>query len=244
MTHVKICGCMRVEDALAAQDAGAGFVGLMFAPSSRRRLTVEQAREIVEAVGGGTNAVPLLSIHDERDPIAWFQRGADALERLLVRRRPLTVGVFEDQELSEVNAIAEACGLDLIQLSGSESWTDCLLANRQVVKAVDVPKGATGDDVIAGLEGGSAIAFVLDSSRGRGIAIDREIAAAVAERVPVWLAGGLTPDNVQETVERVRPWAVDVSTGVETNGVKDAEKIHAFVQAAGRAGTAIGERSS
>lgn len=228
---------MRVEDALAAKEAGADFVGLVFAPGSRRRLSIEQAQAIVGALGAPLRELtqaepPSLHRSAEGDAVEWFRRGAEALERLLARKRPLTVGVFEDQPLEEVNTIADECSLDLIQLSGRESWADCLLANREVVKAVEVPPGAAGDDIIAGLEAGGAIACLLDVSRGRGIAVERGAAAVVASRLPVWLAGGLTPENVSDAVRQVRPWAVDVSSGVETDGAKDTGKIRAFVSAA------------
>jgi len=232
VTRVKICGCMLVSDALAAKDAGADFVGLMFAPESRRRLSVEEGRAIVASLVGRTPEPPLLSLGADGDTASWFQHGADALDRLLVRRRPLTVGIFEDQTLAEVNTIADAVGLDLIQLSGSETWADCLLANRQVVKAVEIPDGASSGDVLATIEGGTAIACLLDGSRGQGVPIDSGIAADIAHGLPVWLAGGLSPENVSEIVAQARPWAVDVSSGVETDGAKDAEKIRAFVQAA------------
>ncbi len=238
---------MRAEDALAAQEAGADFVGLVFAPGSRRRLSVEQARKIVEALGtplselgqaepppyyGSPKGEAFGGRGPEGDAVEWFRHGAEALERLLARKRPLTVGVFEDQPLEEANTIADACGLDLIQFSGRESWADCLLANRQVIKTVEVSPDAAGDDVIAALEPGTAIACLLDVSRGRGVAVDRGQAAALAARLPVWLAGGLTPENISDAVREVRPWAADVSSGVETNGAKDAAKIHAFVLAA------------
>ena len=258
MTRVKICGCMRIEDALAAKEAGADFVGLVFAPNSRRRLDIEEAQAIVGALG-----VPLRELGQDEPPpsilspkagafgghgpegdaIEWFRHGAEALDRLLARKRPLTVGVFEDQSMEEVDTIADEAGLDLIQLSGREAWADCLLANRQVVKAVDVPAGASPEDVIAGFEAGSAIACLLDISRGHGLVIDREVAAGVAARLPIWLAGGLTPSNVSDVARRVRPWAVDVSSGVETDGAKDASKIRAFVEAAKEAVASV-ERSA
>ncbi len=232
MTRVKICGCMLVSDALAAKEAGADFVGLMFAPESRRRLTVEEGRAIVAALTRRTHEPPLLSLGADGDTASWFRHGAEALDRLLVRRRPLTVGVFENQTLDEVNTIADAVGLDLIQLSGDETWAECLLANRQVVKAVDAPDGTSGTAIVDDIEGGTAIACLLDGSRGQGVAIDPAVAADVAARLPVWLAGGLTPENVAGLVEQVQPWAVDVSSGVETDGAKDIAKIHAFVEAA------------
>ena len=248
MTRVKICGCMWVEDALAAKEAGADFVGLMFAPDSRRRLAIEEAQAIVEALGRPLremeqDAPPPLTHGPEGGVVEWFRHGAEALERLLARKRPLAVGVFENQSLEEVNTIADEAGLDLVQLSGRESWADCLLANRQVIKAIDVPRAATGDDVIATFQAGTAIACLLDVSRGQGIALDRGTAAAVAARLPVWLAGGLAPESVAEAIRAVRPWAVDVSSGVETDGAKDAEKIRAFIKAAREATSAV-ERSA
>lgn len=240
MTRVKICGCMRIDDALAAKEAGADFVGLLFARDSRRRLAIEDAQAIVEALGAPLrsleqNEPPPLHHGAEGGAAEWFRHGAEALDRLLARKRPLTVGVFEDQPLEEVNTIADETGIDLIQLGGRESWADCLLANRQVIKTVDMPAGATAEDVVAALQAGTAIASLLDVSRGRGIAVDRKTAADVAARLPVWLAGGLTPENVSDVVRDVRPWLVDVSSGVETGGAKDAAKIRAFVLAAGMA---------
>jgi phosphoribosylanthranilate isomerase len=240
MTRVKICGCMRIEDVLAAREAGADFVGLMFARDSRRRLTIEDAQALVEALGPSLRTLeqdepPPVRHGNEGSATEWFRHGADALDRLLARKRPLTVGVFEHQPMEDVNTIADEVGIDLIQLSGREAWGDCLLANRQVIKTVDASAAASAKDVIAAIEPGTAIAALLDISRGRGIAFDRDVAARVAAELPVWLAGGLTPGNVDSIVRDVRPWLVDVSSGVETQGAKDAAKIRDFVQAAGMA---------
>lgn len=240
---------MRVEDVLAAKDAGADFVGLMFAHSSRRRVSIEDAQALVEAAGPslrdlGQSEPPPLYHAAASDAAAWFTEGALALERLLASKRPLTVGVFENQPMEEVNEIADEVGLDLIQLSGHESWGDCLLANRQVIKTIELPPGAQADQVVAALEAGTAIACLFDPSRGRGVETDYEFAQAIAVRVPLWLAGGLSPDNVEAAIRRVQPWAVDVSSGVETNGAKDGGKIRAFVGAAKAAITSSIGRST
>jgi phosphoribosylanthranilate isomerase len=84
---------------------------------------------------------------------------------------------------------------------------------------------------------------MLDVSRGRGVEFDRDTAAGVAAHMPVWLAGGLTPENVADALRLVRPWAVDVSSGVETNGAKDAAKMRAFVESVRMAEAATSERS-
>jgi len=166
------------------------------------------------------------------DAAAWFAHGAEALERLLARKRPLVVGVFEDQPVSEINDIAAEVALDLVQLSGDEPWSDCLLTTRQAIKAVRTRAGMTAEDVGACLKPETALAFLLDPSRGSGTAGDLQMAHEVAARMPLWLAGGLTPGNVGEAVRTVRPWCVDGSSGVETAGAKDPEKIVAFVRAA------------
>jgi phosphoribosylanthranilate isomerase len=238
---------MRIDDALAAKDAGADFVGLMFAPNSRRRVDIEEAQAIVASLGRPLREIeqpepPPLYHGPEGDAVEWFRHGAEALGRLLERKRPLTVGVFEDQPLEDVNTIADEAGLDLVQLSGRESWADCLMANRQVIKAVEAPPGLSARKVLEDIEAGTAVACMLDTSRGQGIEMDRDVAAAIAARLPVWLAGGLTVENVGAIIRTVRPWAVDVSSGVETGGAKDAAKIRAFIEAAAEAGSALTER--
>lgn len=235
MTRVKICGCMRVADAVAAAEAGADFVGIMFA-NSRRRVSAQEAALIVRAVG-----TPLREMgQDEPPPLhpgrfdsveAWFAHGADALDRLLARKRPLTVGVFEDQPIEEVNQLADESGIDLIQLSGHEPWSDCLAANRQTIKALRPAQGMSQSAIMDYIEPNAALAFMLDPSRGTGMTGDWDAARGVAARIPLWLAGGLTPANVGEAIAVVAPWCVDVSSGVETNGAKDPAKIAEFVRA-------------
>ena len=241
MTRVKICGCRSIEQALAAAEAGADFVGLMFAPSSRRRVELEDASEIVRALGSPLaqremETPPAVYRAESEDLRSWFEHGASALERMLERKRPLTVGVFAGNDPDEINEIVDECGIDLIQLSGGEPWGACLLANRQVVKALHVRGDDTAASALRRIETGSAMAVMLDKADdaafgGTGQALDWRVAGEIAAAMPVWLAGGLTPENVAEAVRAVRPWCVDVSSGVETDGVKDAAKVRAFVAA-------------
>jgi len=241
MTRVKICGCRAVEHALAAANAGADFVGLVFA-DSRRRVEVEEASEIVRALGTPLRELemgspPALFRTEATDLRSWYEHGAAALERLLERKRPLTVGVFAGNDPEAINQIVDDCGIDLIQLAGDEPWDACLLANRQVLKVVHVAAADDAAAVLGRIEPGSALAVLLDRADatafgGTGSAFDWRVAAEVAAELPVWLLGGLTPENVASAVATARPWAVDVSSGVETAGVKDLAKIAAFVRAA------------
>jgi len=227
---------MKPDDAVAAAEAGADFIGIMFA-RSKRRVSTGDAAEIVAAAG-----TPLREMEqDEPPPLhpgqfdtieAWFSHGAEALERLLARKRPLVVGVFEDQSIEEVNQIADETGIDLVQFSGAEPASDAQLVNRQVITMLRQLPWVTADEVARRIEPGTAVAIGLDPSQGRGATGDWEVARAVASRVPLWLAGGLTPENVGEAIAYVGPWLVDVSSGVETDGAKDPAKIRAFVRAA------------
>jgi phosphoribosylanthranilate isomerase len=213
MTFIKICGLSRVEDALAAVKAGADAIGLVLAESPRRVIPAE-ARAIAFAVH-------------------------------TARRRVKVTGVFVNTEVDEVNRLAEECGLDWIQLSGEEGWRECRSLNRRALKAVHVRPGATVKDlrleINAGgpLVAGGKVTVLLDTyggtrGGGTGRVFDWSLAEALAREFPLMLAGGLSPANVQGLVERVRPWGVDVSSGVETDGHKDKDKIISFIEAVRR----------
>jgi phosphoribosylanthranilate isomerase len=240
--RVKICGVKTPEHALAAAEAGADFIGINFVPQSRRRVDPSDAYDIVHALGSPLGEYEQLSppsLHrtEATDVSAWFEHGASALERLLARKRPLTVGVFANHDPEEINELVDECGIDLIQLSGGEAWGHCLLAARQVIKVVHVGETDDASSTLSRFETGSAMAVLLDKAAsdalgGTGKPFDWQVAAAIARQAPVWLAGGLTPENVARAVQTVRPWAVDVASGVETDGVKDVAKIVAFVKEA------------
>lgn len=221
MTLVKICGVSDVRHARAAAAMGADFIGMVFAPS-QRQVTLGEAKRV--AVG--------LQMATERQAMA---PTVERIEEALRVRRPLLVGVFADQDADTINDIAEEIGLDLVQLSGSEPWGICAHINRPVFKCMKVREGQTAQEVLGAVgEDGIVLLdpFVEGTYGGTGKPLDWRVAAEVARQIPMILAGGLTPRNVDEAVRRVRPWAVDVSSGVETDAVKDSEKIRAFITAA------------
>ncbi|MSQ21868.1 MAG: phosphoribosylanthranilate isomerase [Dehalococcoidia bacterium] len=214
MIRIKICSVQDVEHALAAAEAGADYVGLNFVPGARRCLTEEKANLIVKA---------------------YRQKHG--------RMRPRLVGIFADQPLEEVNRILDDCDLDMAQLSGHEPLDYCLQLGRPVIKAVRVPLGqpiqqvvSALDAVLAKLESANILPLldpdVAGAYGGTGATFDWNIAAQLAPLHQFLMGGGLTPDNVAQAVRDVGPWGVDVSSGVETNGMKDVVKIRAFVAAA------------
>lgn len=145
-----------------------------------------------------------------------------------------TVGLFVDLPRSELEAILEAVPLDLLQFHGDEPPAACEGFARPYIKALRVKPG---DDIAARVERyGNAAGILLDTyvagiPGGTGAAFDWSLVPRGLSK-PIILAGGLTPENVGGAIERVRPYAVDVSGGVEAGkGIKDAQKIRAFVRA-------------
>ncbi len=248
-TRIKLCGLRSAEQALLAAELGADLIGLVFAEQSRRRVTVEEARRVVQALGPEAGSLRQLA-GDGLPAGGWFARSAAALERTLTERRPLVVGVFGDQPTSLINGVADAVPLDVVQLSGTGPWEQALEIRRPVIKALHVRPELAPDEVLYAAEVGTAALVLLDTAvpgaiGGTGEVFDWSLAARVALRLPFLLAGGLTPENVASAVACVRPWGVDVSSGIETDSAKDPEKMRAFVSAVRAAdanGRATGER--
>lgn len=148
----------------------------------------------------------------------------------------VSFGVFVDPSRAEAEAALAASGVAVAQLHGDEPPALCAALGVPVVKAIRV----SGPGDLAALASYEVRAFLLDSASagygGSGVAFDWSLAAEVARELPVFLAGGLGPDNVAEAVRTVRPLAVDVASGVETSpGVKDLARMEAFIRNAKRA---------
>ena len=240
MTLVKICGNREPADVLAAAEAGADLVGIVFAESSRS-IDAQQAQTLVRTLGTPLAEheialPPPARGHAREEAREWFHHGAEVLEAYLEAKRPLTVGVFADQPIEEVNELAQESGVDLVQLSGDETWEDCLLVAKQVIQVVHVSPLDSPSDPFEFVEPGFALALMLDSAHGpyrggSGRTFDWEVARLVAAELPMMLAGGLTPDNVGDAIARVGPRAVDVSSGTERRGRKDPALVRAFIDA-------------
>lgn len=217
---VKICGVRDADAAAVAADSGADMIGMIFA-DARRKVDVEAARGIRDLLG---------------KRVTIFESTADALAGARIDAgRPLLVGVFARQRAEEIVDLLDLVDLDVVQLSGGEDPAFAARIPRPVIRATHVSADSTAADLLADAAKAPPTVTLLDAySRqggGSGEAFDWDKARAVAEARPIVLAGGLTPENAGEAVEVVRPWAVDVSSGVETGGVKDHAKIRAFVAA-------------
>lgn len=210
MTCIKICGIKSEEDALEAAAAGADFIGLVFAQSPRQ-ITSASAKKITAAL---------------------------KKNRAMVK----SVGVFVNMPIPTVRKIAAACRLDWVQLSGDESWEYCLELARPVIKVTRLSRNGSAAEAARQLKLGRQMMgerkylCLLDTAArdrygGTGKTFDWNKAKALTGQFPVIIAGGLNPENVGGAIKILKPWGVDVSTGVETKGVKDMKKVIKFIEA-------------
>jgi phosphoribosylanthranilate isomerase len=216
VTRIKICGITNLDDAHCAAAAGADFLGFVFYPKSPRFVAPEQAAVITQA------------IRDEFGPSA-----------------PRCTGVFVDEPAARVTEILDTAGLDLAQLHGDEPPDVVQSLHPRAFKAIRPRTPADANAAIATYRG--AIAALQDGDAtlpqllidayhpqqygGTGVPADLVMVRPIARQVRLLLAGGLTPETVALAIEQVRPWGVDVSSGVEaTKGIKDHTKVRAFIQ--------------
>jgi phosphoribosylanthranilate isomerase len=203
VTRVKICGTTSLEDARLAADHGAWALGLIFYDGSPRRCRQEEATRIAGAL----------------------------------RRRLELCGVFVNERLDRVTAIADRVGLTMLQLHGDEGPAYCAEAARRtgckVAKAAQVRSRAN----LMALEPFHTDFHLLDAHAagrrgGTGETFDWELVRTRRSKIPLVLSGGLRPENVADAIAAVRPFAVDTASGTEASpGVKDPEKVAAFVEA-------------
>jgi len=146
------------------------------------------------------------------------------------RRNAEFVGVFVNREADFINDIAGEVGLDIVQLHGEEPPEFARRIHRPVIKGLHAPV----DSEVVRKYQGESWRVLLDTPTpqwgGTGETHDWVLARSLARETPLLLAGGLTPENVKEAIRQVRPWGVDVSSGIETNRTKDAEKIRCFIK--------------
>ena len=194
----KICGITRIEDALAAVEAGADAIGFVFYAKSPRAVTALQARAIIAALP------PFVT----------------------------TVGLFVNASACELNETLDAVPLDLLQFHGDETPGACQAPGRPYLRAARMDAGF--DLLKFALRHPDAQAILLDAHidgyGGGGKVFDWSLIPRNVSR-PLVLSGGLHAANVIEGILRVRPWAVDVSSGVEqAKGVKDALAMRRFCE--------------
>lgn len=258
---IKVCGITNPTDALVACRSGANLIGVIFAEKSKRKVSIEQATEIVNAVRQFGERRDRVTIQVEEEvtngantsPLSTLICKASALER--ASRVPLVVGVFQNQPLDAVRDIVEHCGLDMVQLHGSEGMAASNSKNFGVpaLRVVDIELGSSAEKEEVGKEMSTSdkasaifnrvtsdpIAILLDTSikgdssgGGTGMTFDWTIAESIQNMgLPVIIAGGLTPENISSAVRNVRPWGIDVAGGVESTypGIKDHVKVEQFV---------------
>ncbi|MCW2984886.1 MAG: phosphoribosylanthranilate isomerase [Conexibacter sp.] len=201
--RIKFCGMTSVADAELAVSLGAWAIGLILWPQSKRACDPAEGVRISNAV----------------------------------RRKVEVAGVFVNQSLDEVAALADMLHLSIVQLHGDEGPAYANeVARRTGAKVIKAQSVRLASDVIA-VQAFHTDFHLLDTHRdglrgGTGETFDWTMLRRRSSKVPLILSGGLTPENVAGAIETVRPWGVDVASGVEASpGVKDPEKMKAFAEA-------------
>ena len=222
--RVKICGIRDSDSALIAARAGADFLGFVFVEGVRRQLTPFQGQEIVRGYR--------IRTRDHRK-----SRARDKVAK--------TVGLFRNQDAKWVNRVAQRVDLDYIQLCGDEDEAYTRAIWKPVFRQVRVKPDTDNATLAATVEphinaGAHVILDTYDSDApgGSGKRFNWELAAGIAQSENVLLAGGLDSDNVASAIDQLTPWGIDVSTGVETDGIKDPDKIRRFIETAKSANAA------
>ena len=231
MTKVKICGIKTLADALAAIEAGADYLGFNFYPRSVRFIEKQACAEITSTLKKEYQRVKL-------------------------------VGVFVNSSIAEVEDVLNSCSLHLAQLHGDETPEMVAAFEGKAFKAIRLPASDSAETSVHPFlrsvakfvypfaepptaksvhplaePSVASPAFLIDAAvkgvyGGSGVTADWNSAAELAKQYPLLLAGGLTPENVGEAVRQVRPWGVDVASGVESApGEKDPSRMKAFVRA-------------
>jgi indole-3-glycerol phosphate synthase / phosphoribosylanthranilate isomerase len=206
-TQVKICGLRTPEHINAAIEAGADMLGFIFHKPSHRYIEPQQVRTILA----------------ESQSFMQPPNG---------EKRPDLVGVFVNKDADYINEVADQIRLQFVQLHGNETPDFCQCIRRPVIKALSLHDHTDLERIKNYRE--VTWRILLDTPTpdwgGSGKTHDWELAHMAAQSLPIILSGGLTPENVKAAIQQVHPWGVDVSSGVETDKVKDAKKIRAFVE--------------
>jgi phosphoribosylanthranilate isomerase len=209
--RVKICGITSSADAQIAVQAGADYIGLIFAERSPRRVPVEVAQSIAQAVRSMTDKTPV---------------------RL--------VGVFQNQSLADVAAIAEQVPLNFIQLHGEEEADADKSLPLPIIRFAPMVAEDDASSQIWSSEApiGNPVALLLEPPKGSGLALPQwlvdcpqkaESLRSLSKTSPLFLAGGLNPGNIAAVLQHIRPFAIDVASGVESSpGVKNPEQVRDF----------------
>jgi len=201
---LKICGITNLADARYVAAARADYLGFIQYAGSPRHIDASAAAEIIEWVFG-----------------------------------PQTVGVFVDADAEQINEAAKTAGFDLVQLHGNETVETCRAVHFPVIKALRVSAGDEVRDLRQRLNVyvGAVDYFLLDTyddarKGGTGKSFDWTVARVLAQEFPIFLAGGITPENAAEACRSVVPYGLDVSSGLESEpGRKDYAKVDAFFAA-------------
>lgn len=227
-TKIKLCGLKRPEDIEIANQLHPDYIGFVFAKKSKRYIPPEAAGKLKKMLNKGNkfNSPDIILKNENRD----FDRSKDYEPGFCSgenNKMIQAVGVFVDEDVQKAAELLNNDIIDLAQLHGNEDeeYIRVLrtLSGKPIIKAFKIK---TKDDLDIAEKSGADHIF-LDAGAGDGVSFNWEILKGFDR--PYFLAGGLDPSNIQQAIADLNPYGVDVSSGIETDGFKDPEKMHEFV---------------
>ena len=196
MTKVKICAVRTLEAAQTAVNAGADFLGFVFAQNTSRYINPKEAKKIILKLQGTVQIV----------------------------------GVFKRTSINRINTLIDELNLDFVQLHNFGNPDFCKQIKAGVIRSFGLESDFSTKEVLDTFKAYSVSYYHLDRKvRGEGAVLNLDKSKEIARKFSIFFSGGLTPENIKEVVAAIRPFAVDVSSGVETNGVQDLGKIKMFI---------------
>jgi len=202
-TKLKVCGLTSLEDARFVSGALAHYLGFIFYKGSPRHITPAKAGAIINWIEG-----------------------------------PECVGVFVNEPLDDVNAVARQTGIDYVQLHGEETPSYCQLIEKPLIKVIHITDSDEPEAIAKKIEPYRKVAdyFLFDTKTedqwgGTGQTFDWQILEKITRDIPFFLSGGLNPRNVRLACQQVRPYAIDISSGLESEpGIKDFDKVEELME--------------
>lgn len=227
--HIKICGITSLKDALLAVEAGADYLGLIFVAASPRSVSIEKAREIAQTLQGQAKLVGV------------FQHATVEEIQAIVQTVPLDLIQLHNPETAAFHAQLSLPLIQFAPLTESLSDVEAALVQTKASHASEQTVGTHTEAMSAGSHHSTTSpvsAFLLEPPKGSGLSTPtwlqqdphrRQRLQQLAETVPFFLAGGLTPDTIESVLETFHPFGVDTASGVESSpGVKDSDKVMRF----------------
>ena len=225
MTRIKLCGLTRIQDIEIANKLKPEYIGFIFWDRSSRNVSAIQAARLKGKLDPEIKAVGVFVNAPAEQVISYYNVGIIDIAQLHGNENEEYIKKLHDAGLTVIKAFKMKKTGENINLAGNGNIE---IPEKPTGDVITETSGKSTDDVITEAVKSSADYIMFDQGKGEGATFNWQLIKGIKREF--FLAGGLTPENIEKAVETVQPFAVDVSSGIETNGHKDPDKMAAFVK--------------